>query len=250
MIHRLWLVALLLASGCNVLFPEFFGGKPLDAGVADHGVDAAEESGAPHLSGVACVLADLRDYRSCAVGNPGALRLTVEETREMAMTDSSGRFRFPLSQALATATLLVVDPHGQFAASVVPLRLDAGVADELALPLAPAAAVQQIALGNGATLDPARAALLVWAVDARGTPVAGATVSGAGRPLYDDAGANQLSPGVGTAAHGAAAAFDLLPTKVAVTVTPTASPTLRPDQFTLPLRAGALTLTTLPLPPR
>src|SRR5271154_473814 len=93
--------ALLFASslcGCSTLFPEFFGGNPADAGTNDGGTDAG--SGAPQLAGVACIISDVRDYRSCAVGSPGILRITVEETRDATMTDPTGHFTLPLTAVL------------------------------------------------------------------------------------------------------------------------------------------------------
>src|SRR6266511_2470780 len=83
-------------AGCDTLFPEFAGKPPADlATPGDGGADGG--SGTPHLAGVVCVLTDLRDYRSCANGAPGNLRITVEETRDVGMTDVTGHFTLALS---------------------------------------------------------------------------------------------------------------------------------------------------------
>ena len=93
-------------SGCDTLFPEF-SGKPADAAVpGDGGVD--DGGGAPLLAGIVCILGDVRDYRSCATGSPGILRVTVEETRQQTMTDVTGHFTLPLSMKIDVATVLPV----------------------------------------------------------------------------------------------------------------------------------------------
>ena len=62
-----------------------------DGGSADGGDTT------PHLTGLVCILADLRDYRTCTAGSPGIMRITVEETREATMTDATGHFTMPLA---------------------------------------------------------------------------------------------------------------------------------------------------------
>src|SRR5882724_9635238 len=101
----LW-ASVLLLSGCDALFPEF-SGNGHDAAVAHDG-GATDDGGTPMLAGVVCILADVRDYRTCATGSPGSLRITVEETRQQTMTDAAGRFVLPLSMTLATATVAAV----------------------------------------------------------------------------------------------------------------------------------------------
>src|SRR5512138_1894068 len=95
--------ATLLLAGCDTLFPEFGGSsKPADMALVDGGsADGGDTS--PRLAGVVCVLTDLRDYRSCAITSTGVLRVTVEETREQAMTDPTGHFTLPLSKKLEVA---------------------------------------------------------------------------------------------------------------------------------------------------
>jgi len=125
-------------SGCDVLFPEFNGSG--DAAVPRDG-GAPDDAGTPMLAGVVCVLGDVRDYRSCATGSPGALRVTVEETRQQTMTDVTGRFSLPLSQTLATATVAAVDPSGRYL--YVP---DEGMSSS--------STVLQYAIGAGGVLAP------------------------------------------------------------------------------------------------
>jgi len=132
-----WLLLAFLLSGCDTLFPEF-SGKPTDAAVpGDGGIEDGGTS--PLLAGVVCVLTDVRDYRTCATGAPGILRITVEETRQQTMTDAAGHFSMPLSMKLETATVAAVDPTSNFVPSIIPVRLNNGVAANLAMCLNAAA---------------------------------------------------------------------------------------------------------------
>lgn len=238
-----------LTLGCDVLFPEFGGSSPPDASVYDGGGGDAGDDG-PRLVGTVCILGDLRDYRSCAAGAPGVLRITVEETRQQTMTDAAGHFTLPLATPLGTATVAAVDPRGNFATTVAPVRLQNGVALNLALPVVDAQALANAALANGMTLDPQRGVVLGWVVDGSGAPVAGAAAAAQPSLLVDGPAVNELDPGTATHAHGALALFDAAPTSVTLQVTPPPSLPLSGDSFTLPVRAGAVTLTTLYLPPR
>jgi hypothetical protein len=248
---RRWLcLSLLVATGCNVLFPEFFGGtKTSDASVSD-GASTGDAAGPPHLGGAACVLADLRDYRSCAPANTGVLRITVEETRDVTMSDGGGHFSLALAERLSNATVAVVDPSGHYAISIVPVRLVDGIGANLALPLLTAAAEQELGFNNGVALGAESTALLVWAVDASGAPVSGVSAASAVPTLYDQGTTNQLAAGLATGPRGALALLALPPPMVALTLTTPPSARVKGDQFTLPLRAGAVTLSALPLPPR
>src|SRR6516164_7218606 len=149
------LFAVILAlSGCDTLFPEFSG----NGGIDDGGT-------APLLAGVVCILGDVRDYRTCATGAPGILRITVEETRQQTMTDAAGHFSLPLSMKLDLATVAAVDPSNNFAPTISPVRLVNGVSANLALPVVPAQALSSIELANGVQDDPQLGTLLSWAVD-------------------------------------------------------------------------------------
>lgn len=244
-----WLLVvsgLFALSGCDVLFPEFSGNA--DAAVARDG-GAPDDGGMPMLAGVVCVLGDVRDYRSCAAGSPGSLRVTVEETRQQTMTDVAGHFTLPLSQKLATATVAAVDPAGNFAPSIVPVGLTNGVAAGIALPVVAEQTLMTIELDNGVQDDPDLGTLLGWAVDLSGTPVTGVTTNNKSA-LYDDNAPNTLSAGTATHARGAIALFTVTPTSLMLTLTPPASSPLSADTFTVPIRSGAVTATTLVLPPR
>lgn len=238
----------LALAGCDTLFPEF-AGKPADAGVPTDGASDDGGNGAPALSGVVCVLTDVRDYRSCSTGVPSSLRITVEETRQQALADASGHFTLPLSMKLDVATVAVVDPSNNFVPTIIPVRLSNGIAANLALPIASAQTMQQLELANGLQDDPTAGNLLAWAVDPTGTPVAGASI-GVNSALYDDNAPNGLSPGTATHGHGAVALLAVRGSSLMLTLTPPATAPLKADSFTLPLRAGALTMSTLVLPPR
>jgi hypothetical protein len=234
-------------SGCDMLFPEF-AGNGSDAAVAgDGGVDDGGSS--PLLAGVVCILGDLRDYRTCATGAPGILRITVEETRQQTMTDAAGHFSLPLSMKLDTATVAAIDPSGNFAPTIVPMRLVNGVGANVALPVVPAQALSSIELANGVQDDPQLGTLLGWAIDPSGAPVAGVS-SGVTTALYDDNAPNTLSAGTATHGKGTIALFNVTPATRMLTLTPPAAAPLSPDTFTVPIRSGAVTATTLVLPPR
>jgi hypothetical protein len=235
-----------LALGCDTLFPEFAGAPPPDLALGDGGADGG--SSAPHLGGFACIIGDLRDYRSCAAGAPGVLRITVEETRDVGMTDATGHFTLPLKQSIDSATVAVVDPQGRYATVIIPLRLTNGALDSVALPIVDAATLATAATQNGATLDPQRGVVIGWAVDSSGTPVSNVT---ADLPIYADGNAtNQLYAASATGVHGTVALFNVLPTAVTIGLTPPPSSSLRGDRYTIPVRAGAVTATRLVLVPR
>jgi hypothetical protein len=245
---RWLLVGVLVLAGCDTLFPEF-SGKPADAGVPGDGGNDDGGNASPAIAGVVCALTDVRDYRSCSTGVPSNLRITVEETRQMALADASGHFTLPLSMKLATATIAVVDPSNNFLPTIVPLHLSNGVAANLALPIVSAQTVQSIELNNGLQDDPSAGNILAWAVDGTGTPVAGVS-TGNNAALYDDNATNGLSPGTATHAHGAIALLAVRGSSQQLTLTPPPTAPVKGDTFTLPLRAGAVTMTTLFLPPR
>jgi len=234
-------------SGCDTLFPEF-SGKPVDAAVPrDGGSDDGGSS--PMLAGIVCILGDVRDYRTCATGSPGILRVTVEETREQTMTDVTGHFTLPLSMKLDIATVAAVDPSGNYAPTIVPVRLANGVGNNVALPVVSQQTLMQIELANGVQADPQLGIFLGWAVDPSGAPVAGVS-TGNTRALYDDNAPNALSAGTSTHQRGTIAFFNVTPTTMMLTLTPPPTAPLSPDTFTVPIRSGAITATTLVLPPR
>jgi hypothetical protein len=243
--------ALVLAAalaGCSTLFPEFFGGSggaKADASAGDGGSDGG---GPPHIAGVVCIVHDVRDYRSCAVGAPGVLRITVEETRDVTMTDVAGHFSLPLAQALTSATVAAIDPRGVYAPSIIPLRLSNSATDSAALPIVEAQTLTNLALQNGQTLDPEQASLIAWVVDQSGAPVAGVTTPQ--RATLVEGGPNELQPGSTTGTHGTLALLQAPPTTVTLMLTPPPTLPLRADSYVLPLRAGALTVSTLVLLPR
>lgn len=243
-----WLLCVVLLSGCDLLFPEFSGNGSGDSAVpVDGGVD--DGGGPPLLAGVVCVLGDVRDYRTCTSAAQGVLRISVEETRDQTTTDAAGHFSLKLSQKLDTATVGVVDPSNTFAPTIIPLRLTAGIASGVALPVVAQETLQNIELDNGIQADPSLGIVFGWAVDPTGMPVAG-VASNSRQALYDDNAPNALSPGTVTHNDGTVAFFNAAPTSLAVTLTPPTTVALSGDTFTLPIRAGAVTASTLVLPPR
>lgn len=243
-----WLLCVVLLSGCDILFPEFAGNGAGDSAVpGDGGVE--DGGGPPLVAGVVCVLGDVRDYRSCTTPAQGVLRISVEETRDSTTTDAAGHFSLKLSQKLDLATIGVVDPNNNFAPTVVPLRLTAGVASGVALPVVAQATLQTIELDNGIQSDPSLGIFFGWAVDPTGAPLAGVT-SGNHQALYDDNAPNALSPGTATHNDGTVAFFNAAPTTLALTLTPPPTAAVSGDTFTLPIRPGAVTASTLVLPPR
>jgi hypothetical protein len=246
-----WMLAALVVvslSGCDTLFPEF-AGKPVDAAVAGDG--GVGDGGDPtlRLQGVVCILSDLRDYRSCAAGSPGALRITVEETRQQAMTDPTGHFNLPLSQKIDSATVAIVDAASTYATMIVPLRLQNGIAANLALPVVTQQSFSNLQLTSGVPGDPTHGAVLTWVIDGTGAPVAGVTVNAASS-FVDGASSNELVTGNVTRSHGALALLDRAPNTVTLTLTTPPTLALRGDGYTVPVRAAALTATTLVLAPR
>ncbi|HEY2743717.1 MAG TPA: hypothetical protein VGL86_03810 [Polyangia bacterium] len=239
-------VCVLVLSGCDVLFPEFAGNS--DAAVArDGGVE--DGGGEPLIAGVVCILGDVRDYRTCIAGAPGTLRISVEETRDSTTTDINGRFTLPLSQKLASATVGIVDPTNNYNPTVVPIHLTNGGAAAVALPIVSAQTLQDIELADGLIVDPTQGIFLGWAVDPSGTPVGG-VATGNQAVLYDQSAANSLGPGTHTNNDGTVALFNVAPTTLTVTLTPPPTVAVAGDTFTLPIRSGALTASTLVLPPR
>ncbi len=241
-----WLLCVLLLSGCDVLFPEFAGNSdaavPGDGGVEDGGT-------APMIAGVVCILADVRDYRTCVAGAPGVLRISVEETRDAITTDINGRFTLPLSQKLTSATVGIVDPTSMYTPTVVPIALTNGAAAAVALPIVSAQTLQNIELSDGLIVDPTQGIFLGWAVDPTGAPVDGVT-TGNQAVLYDQGAANALAPGTHTNNDGTVALFNVAPTTLTLMLTPPPTVAVAGDTFTVPIRSGALTASRLVLPPR
>jgi hypothetical protein len=243
--------ALILATslvGGGTLFPEFFGGNKADAGAPGDGGNP-DGGGPPHIAGVVCIVHDLRDYHSCAVGAPGILRITVEETRDQTMTDVAGHFSLPLARALTTATVAAIDPRGGFAPSIIPLRLTDSATDSAALPIVDAQTLSNLTLQSGLVLDPQQGSLLAWVSDDTGAAVAGVTTSQRSA-LFEGSVPSSLATGNSTGAHGTLAVLQTPPTTLTLTLTPPPTLPLKGDSYVLPIRAGALTVSTLVLAPR
>lgn len=242
-----WLALVVVLSGCDTLFPEF-AGKPRDAGIpGDAAVDGGDQ--APRLQGVVCILSDLRDYRSCANGSPGILRITVEETRQATMTDPTGHFTLPLSAKLTSATVAVVDPQQTYATMIVPLALPSGVAANLALPTVTRQTLSNVELASGVVADNTRGNVVAWAIDPSGVPQAGVAVMPPSA-FVEGAGQNELVAGTRTGSHGTVALLDVSPSMATLQLAPPPTAPLRGDSYVVPVRAGALTATTLVLAPR
>jgi hypothetical protein len=227
------LLACALCTGCDTLFPEFFP----DGGSTSDGDGGTDMAGVPHVSGQICVLADLRDWRTCTTLALSGFRVEVEETTDATMTDGTGHFyllsRVPLSQV----TLLVTDPRGTYAETVAPINVSA-TPDNLGLPVVDSQTLSTLALQNAISVDPTHGSLLGWAIDRQTNPVAGQTTVGS-IALYEGAAANQIGPSGSTGAHGTFVIFDQAPPSLALTLTP-------PDTHSLvPIRAGAVTMTTV-----
>jgi hypothetical protein len=238
-----------MAGGCSTLFPEFFGGNPPmhDGGTSDGGV--GDGGGTPQISGTICILGDLRDYRSCKAGAPGMLRITVEETRDETMTDVGGRFTLMLAKPLSSATIAAVDPHGVYATTILPLRLPATAAASVALPVVDAQSLSNAALQNGMALDPTQGSVIGWAIDRSGAPVAGVVCS-PGSALVEGGGPNELTQGNHTGSDGTVALLQAAPATATLMLTPPALLQLKGDSYVLPVRAGAVTVSTLVLAPQ
>lgn len=240
-------LAVVLLAGCGVLFPEF-NPPPPDLAPPPDGGASGDGGGAPRIEGQACLLTDITSLASC---QPGAgareLRVSVEETRDQIQTDATGRFSLPTARALELATVGVVDTTGTYVPVIVTVRPTGGVVTGLLVPLVRADVLALAAQRAGATLDSQRGALLAWALDTNGQPIpqtiAGLAPGTAGAgPVYDS-GANDLEPLARTGARGALAFFDLRPGSVTIGLTPPAG--LSPNQYILPIRGGALTISAL-----
>jgi hypothetical protein len=190
----------------------------------------------------------LRDYHSCSAGSPGVLRITVEETRDVTMTDVAGHYYLPLARALPSATVAAVDPRGTFAPSLVPVRVSNN-GDGVALPIVDAQTLANLALQNGQALDPQQGSLLAWVIDGSGAPVAGVTTT-ARDVLFEGNGPSELGPGSRTGAHGSLAIVQVAPTMLTLLLTPPPMLPLKADSYVLPIRPGAVTVSTLVLAPR
>ena len=240
-------VAALALIGCDTLFPEFSGMPPMSDGAASG--DGGVASGMPHLAGRICGLGDVRDYRTCSAGPVGGpFRISVEETRDATLTDGSGAFTLVTARPLSIATVGIVDTSGTFTTTVTALHTSGGVIEGIALPVVPVSVMQQLALANGVPTDDTRGAILAWAVDATGAPVAGVRTQApplADGPFYEGAAANEVASGLATRQRGMLALFDVSPSTVRLELAPPQP--YQADGYDLPVRPNALTLTALPL---
>jgi hypothetical protein len=245
---HLGLACALLLTGCDTLFPEF-ASKP-DAAAADGGADGAVPG--PQISGGLCTLRDLRDYRTCVSALAPSFRITVEETRDQTLSDANGHFTLPLSESIPVATVAVIDPTSGFVPTISPLHLTAGQG-MVQIPIIPVETANLMAAQIGDPLDPTRGTLLVYAVDDTLAPVAGVSTSAnsaAIGPLYDGPQASQLENASATSARGLIAFFDVPVGTAKLHLQPAATASVAADDFELPVRAGATTVSLAVLPPR
>ena len=243
--HRIYLaLVVLLLAGCDTLFPEFSQPAPdLGGTIVDGGATIV-----PHISGQICALSDARDYRSCLAAAGKTFRVTIEETRDVAMTDANGVFTINTSRPLTVATFAAVDPANNFVTTITTLHLANGILDLIAIPVLPTSAQTEMSNVNGIPIDPTRGAFLVYTVDATGLPVAGVTTAQltlAAGPYYDGPATGELTLGGGTRTHGLIALFDLPAGALTITLPPPAP--FQADNYELPIRSNALTITALPL---
>jgi hypothetical protein len=241
--RRVLLVIALFATGCGLLFPEFWGG-PGDGAALDDGGTDADGGGVLGVHGQLCGLSDVRALTSCATGVGAGFRVTVEETRDQTTCDASGHFAITLSSPVERATVAAIDPSGHFLPTVTVVQPSTA---DFALPLAPAAALRGAVAAAGYNLDPQAAAVLAWTIDPHGAPVARATFTAGAATLTDGDAPGVLLPADATGARGLVALIAPLPPSVAIGVRPPAP--LEADTFTLPVRAGAVTMSTLVLLP-
>lgn len=247
MVRRLLpLILILAAGGCDTLFPELYPPmKMLDGGDGDGG------AAMPHISGSICRLTDLRDFRSCSPLASGSFRVTDEEDRATTGADRTGQFVLPTATSLAIATLGAVDATQQFAPTITVVHPVAGVLEHFALPALDANDKANLSLVNGFPNDPTRGAVLAWAVDAQGTPIAGVranAINNTAGPFYDGPTAGSVQQGQGTGAHGLVATLEVPAGTLMLTLTPPPGATVKGDTFLLPVRAGAVTMMALTLP--
>jgi hypothetical protein len=231
-----WLFALaLFSTGCQALFPELY--PDSDGGSSSSGDGGTDMAGVPHVSGMLCAMSDLRDWRTCTQLAAAGFKVEVEETTDATTTDANGNFYLMSRVPLQTATLLVIDPHGQYLETVAPINVGA-TPDNVGIPIVDAQTFNTLALQNGLSTDPMHGALLAWAIDTQAQPVAGQQVVGQ-TALYEGSAAGEMGPGLSTGAHGTFALFDQAPPSLMLTLTP-------PDTHTqVAIRAGAVTLTTI-----
>jgi hypothetical protein len=240
----------LVCSGCSVLFPEFSGSSP------DAATDAAliGDALATHqISGQLCVLTDLRDYRSCTSSGTLALKITVEETRDSVVANANGTFVLALSQPLTSATLTAVDSGGQFATAVIPLKAVNGALSNIAVPIVSLTDASTLAYSLGFSFDATLGSVLGYAIAPSGVPVPSVTAPSQQNvlgPYYDGAAQNELLLGGATGARGMVALFELTPPSLSLSLTTPSSASVTGDTFTLPIRAGTITISTLVLPSR
>lgn len=246
-----FIVAACALPGCDQVLQDVFGSGATDMASTDlAGADLSGDLGVVReIQGQVCVITDVRDYRSCAVGTFAAdLRITVEETRDEITTDLVGAFTLPLTATIATATVAVVDSTGKYQTTIVPIRLTNGAKTGVAVPIIPAASVTAMAANDDATLDPNRGQAIAWAVDEVGLPVAGVSANTAF--LADSAEANVLVAGTATGSRGAIGIVNAVVPTLNLTLTTPATSAVVGDTFPLPIRAGAITASTLILQPR
>lgn len=195
------------------------------------------------IKGQVCALAEIRDYRLCAVtGGRGGISVKAQETQATAETDASGRFALTLpAGSPQVVTLLLTDGRRQLVPAAVQLQLG-GPATAV-----PMVTVERLELlrAQGILQTPSRGAVLAYVVDGSGTPVRGAQaqVKAADRafqgPFYED-GSENLVQGGRTGPSGLVAVFELPPGKAELVLTGT-----RQNTYPVVAVAGAVTFTLL-----
>jgi hypothetical protein len=195
------------------------------------------------VRGQVCTLAEIRDYRLCAVaGGRSGISVTAQEAHGAAETDASGRFVLGLQAGSPqVVTLVLADGRRQLASAAVQLQVG-GPATAV-----PMVTVQRMELlrAQGIQQSPSRGALLAYVVDGSGAPVRGAQaqVRAADRafqgPFYEE-GSEILVQGGRTGPSGLVAVFDLPPGKAELALTGT-----RQATYPVVAVAGAVTFTLL-----
>jgi hypothetical protein len=235
------------AAGCDTLFAP---PKPLPDLAMPRG-----DGGAPvELTGVVCELPEVTSPRKCQPLPVGArLTVTLEETRQQAVVNGDGSFALPLPPLPAKVTLVVTDGTGlTYQTSVVPVELTQATVDSGSA-LVPVVAKQTLAaLAAQAVfqLDAISGALLAFVVDATGAPRSGVVpMLGAAQvatgPFCDTGDPGLLVTTGATGPLGTFAFFQLRPGDVMLSLL---RPGVGATQFTLPVRAGGLTIQALVLP--
>lgn len=215
--------SLLLLAGCGAPEDDWVvrppGGGTGGTGVtidATPSLDAASDDGGVGLTGLVCVVTDLRIPEECPIG-PAATGVLVRRAGDTTGATSTADARFTLAVTDPVVILDVASDSTTLQPSIVPVDNDGRLVHA---PVPTSAAWSATVASLSVTIAPGNGSIAIYTDTAVGAHAAGVTfalpVGAISGPFYDGADATSWTTGGGTGLLGATLLVDLPPGTYAV----------------------------------